>query len=359
MVRKDENGVKAMPRDDVLFIGISLGTSRTAISGSNGVRKVTYSLVGWPKDVVAHKFLKKDILFGEEVMKNRLALDYVRPLRNGVIIGSDKSDKDISEEDMDKAMDGARELVKYAIDLAETKGYPKIFGVIGAPSKASKANKQALVEAANEVLDAVMVVPEPFALAYGTGKLDTSLVIDIGAGTVDLCRIYGSLPTEDDQRVTLKAGDYVDKTLMALIQEKSPNAQITIDMARHWKEEYGFVGESKKKVIVEFPVDGVPQKFDITDEMKEACESIVPEIVQSIKELISTFHPEFQAELRRNIILGGGSSQIADLDKAIEEGLEDVGGGKVYLVDDPVYAGADGSLKLAQDMPDDYWNQLL
>ena len=360
MVRKDESGGKGAPRDDVLFIGISLGTSRTAISGSNGVRKVISSLVGWPKDVVARKFLKKDIVFGDDVLKNRLALDYVRPLSRGVIVGSDKgADKEIAQEDIDKASEGVKELIRHAIDLGEPKGYPKIFGVVGAPSRASKENKHAILDAANDILDAVMVVPEPFALAYGTGKLDISLVIDIGAGTADLCRIYGSLPTEEDQRVTYKAGDHIDKMLMELVVERYPDAQVTIDMARRWKEDHGFVGETKKKVTVEFPIKGVPQKCEITEEMREACESIVPDMAAAIKDLISMFHPEFQAELRNNIILGGGSSQIADLDKAIEEELEAVGGGKVYLVDDPVYAGADGSLKLAQDMPNEYWNQLL
>lgn len=352
--------VEKAKADDVLYIGIDLGTSRTAISASNGVRKTFYSLVGWPKDVVAKKFLQKDMVFGEEVLKNRLALDVVRPLKNGVIIGSDRGkDMEVSDEEAERALSGAKELVKYAIELAEVRGYQKIFGVIGAPSKASKSNKQALVEAANEILDAVMVVPEPFSVAYGINRLSTSLIIDMGAGTIDLCRIYGSLPTEDDQRVCYKAGDYIDEMLLELIKDRYPGAQVTKEMARKWKEEYGFVGEGKKNVIVEFPVDGVPQKYDITEEMRVSCESIVPEMIDAIKALVSTFHPEFQDELRNNIILAGGCSQITDLDKYLEKELEAIGGGKVTVVDDPIYAGADGSLKLAQDMPDEYWNHLL
>lgn len=346
--------------DDVLYIGIDLGTSHTAVSASNGVRKTFYSLVGWPKDVVAKKFIKSEMVFGEEVRKNRLALNVIRPMENGVIIGSGKSGgKDVTEEEAERAMHGAKELVKYAIDLAETRGYPKLYGVIGAPSKASKANKQALVEAANEILDAVMVVPEPFAVAYGANKLNISIVIDMGAGTVDLCRIYGALPTEDDQRVTYKAGDFVDNKLLELIKDRYEGAQITKDMARKWKEQYAYVGDTKKNIVVEFPIEGVPQKFDITKEMRSACEAVIPDIMDSIREVVSTFHPEFQDELRNNVILAGGSAQISDLDKVLEEEMDAIGGGMISVADDPVYAGADGSLKLAQDMPEDYWNQLL
>ena len=63
----------------VLYLGIDLGTSRTSISGSNGVRGTTGSLVGYPKDHVARKLLKKDVLFGDEALEKRLSLRMFRP----------------------------------------------------------------------------------------------------------------------------------------------------------------------------------------------------------------------------------------------------------------------------------------
>src|SRR5689334_10731817 len=56
----------------VLYVGIDLGTSHTAISASNGTRAVFDSVVGYPKDVVSKKLLKKDVLFGKEALDNRL-----------------------------------------------------------------------------------------------------------------------------------------------------------------------------------------------------------------------------------------------------------------------------------------------
>ncbi len=46
------------------------------------------------------------------------------------------------------------------------------------------------------------------------------------------------------------------------------------------------------------------------------------------------------------------------LNQRVEAGLESVGGGKVTVVEEPLYAGANGALQLAVDMPDEFWQQL-
>ena len=43
------------------------------------------SIVGYPKDVVSQKLLKKDVLFGEEARQKRLSLVLHRPLEHGVL----------------------------------------------------------------------------------------------------------------------------------------------------------------------------------------------------------------------------------------------------------------------------------
>ncbi len=47
-----------------------------------------------------------------------------------------------------------------------------------------------------------------------------------------------------------------------------------------------------------------------------------------------------------------------DVGKAIEKDLSDLGEVNVSLVDDPVFAGAIGGLKLANDMPAEEWENL-
>ena len=60
---------------------------------------------------------------------------------------------------------------------------------------------------------------------------------------------------------------------------------------------------------------------------------------------------------RKDILLGGGGSQIRSLGIAIEEALKEYGGGKVTTVEEPQYAGSNGALKIALDMPEDYWKE--
>ena len=73
----------------VLYIGMDLGTSRTAISASNGVRECLFSVVGYPKDHVAQKLLNKSVLVGKEAIEKRLSLDFHRPLEHGVLRNGD------------------------------------------------------------------------------------------------------------------------------------------------------------------------------------------------------------------------------------------------------------------------------
>ena len=86
--------------------------------------------------------------------------------------------------------------------------------------------------------------------------------------------------------------------------------------------------------------------------------SIVPGIVDAIAELIGTYDPEFQAVLRSHVILAGGGSQMVGLPMLIEEAMEELGGGSVTRVDEPVYAGSNGALKMAQRMPKKFWKVL-
>lgn len=344
------------PQDDsvsaenALYFGIDLGTSRSSISCANGVRKTVESYVGWPKDAVALKHMGgKEIVFGKTALDNRLSLDLYRPLADGVI----QDDADGSRN-----LEAARELINYLVEMVEPGRGEQLFGVVGVPSEASGKNKEAIIESTKGILDSVMIVTEPFCVAYGMDRISDVLVVDIGAGTTDLCRMHGTVPTMEDQASINIAGDAVDKKMMELINKTYPNAQVTINMIKRMKEKFGYVHHAKDKIEVEFPVDGKPTMHDVTDIIREACTILVDPIVESIHKLISTFDPEFQDRLRDNIILSGGGGLMDGLNKAIEDKLDRVGGASVTVVEEPMYAGANGALQLALDMPASYWQQL-
>ena len=203
------------------------------------------------------------------------------------------------------------------------------------------------------------MVSEPFAVAYGVNALDNAMVIDIGAGTVDFCIMHGTVPTEEDQRTVLTAGDYIDQQLYNFLEERYPHSDFNLNMVRRFKEEFSFVGEPGRAVKVNIPVDGRPTKHDITEEMRRACESILPAVVESTLELIAKFDPEYQDIIRQNIILAGGGSQIRGLREYLENALKEFGPAKVQDVRQRplLYSGATGAMALAADMPEKYWQE--
>ena len=340
-----------MSSKEVLNVGIDLGTSRSSISASNGQRHLVESFVGWPLDLVARKVLKKNVLIGKEALDNRPMLDLHRPLERGLIKeGSDRDDEAV------------RELLKHLLTLVgagpENRDGLKVRAVVGVPAEALRANKQVLRQALKGLVDNTIIVSEPFAVAYGLEELLHAMVIDSGAGTTDFCVMNGRYPTEEDQRTLTHAGDSVDEQLATMVRERYPQAKFTVHMVRDWKEQYSFVGPSKKAVKVMAPVNGKPTELDITEEMRTACESLLAPISETMQDLIGRVEPEYQERVRQNIILSGGTSLITGLGSTLQKDLEQLGGGRVRVVKDPVYVGSDGGLALATDAPDSDWEKL-
>src|SRR5689334_13627253 len=218
----------------VLYLGMDLGCYKTSVAATNGTREIVHSIVGWPKDPVSRKMLGKDIVFGAEVSRHRLALSSVRPFERGALKYLD------AESSAGRHKEAASELVKHVVSLCRAPRGTLVYGVVGSPARASSLGKQALVDACKGTFDAVMIVSEPFAVAYGINQLEDALVVDIGAGTTDLCRMHGAIPSDEDQITVAKAGDYIDDFAVRLIQERHPTAQFTINMVREAKERLSF-----------------------------------------------------------------------------------------------------------------------
>jgi len=105
-------------------------------------------------------------------------------------------------------------------------------------------------------------------------------------------------------------------------------------------------------------VDGIFTEFDITEEMRKACESPMPAIVETVIDLIAGFDPEFQENVRQNIIVAGGGSQLSGIDSYLGEATKQFEPCTFTCINDPLYAGADGALELAVDMPGEFLEKL-
>src|ERR1043166_9197263 len=145
--------------NETLCVGIDLGTSRSSISASNGERHVVDSFVGWPLDMVARKLAKKQVFVGQDALENRAMLDLRRPLERGVI-----------KEGSEKDEQAVRELLRHLLSLAgvkhKGKARPKVRAVSGVPAEAFRVSKQRLRGVMDGVADSIMLVSEPFAVAY-------------------------------------------------------------------------------------------------------------------------------------------------------------------------------------------------
>jgi len=337
--------------NETLYAGIDLGTSRSSISASNGERHVIDSYVGWPVDMVARKLVRKPVLVGREALDNRPMLDLRRPLERGIM-------KEGSEKDQEAVQELLRHLISVAGIKQKAKNKPRVRAVVGVPAEAFRVSRQNLRHTLEGIADSVMLVSEPFAVAYGLEALLHALVIDIGAGTADFCVMQGRYPTDEDQKTLPNAGDAIDEQLAKLVRERYPDAQFSIHMLREWKEKSSFVGEPKSRVVVSAPVKGKATDLDITTEMRTACESILAPVCETMIALLSKVEPEFQSKVRNNVIVAGGSSLIAGLPEALEQALVELGGGHVTVVKDPVFAGSDGSLAIARDASGADWEKL-
>ncbi len=343
---------------DPVFVGMDLGTFKTSVCSSTGTRDNLPTAVGWPKDHVARTMLGRDVVFGKEVSEQRLALDVVRPFEKGALKYVDAAAAGMTEAQIHKHALATRLVIEYAVNRVCPDRSRPVYGVIGVPSKASLKNKKFIMDAAAGVFDAVAIVSEPFTLAFGMNRLTDTLVVDIGAGTTDICPIYGVYPSAEEQITLPMGGDHVDEEFEKLLRKKYPEAQVSRNMVREIKERFGFAHETAGQAVVNLTVDGKPRPFDVTEPLKAACMTVVVPIVEAVGKLIGKFDPEFQQRLRNNLILGGGGSMLAGLDRVIEKSLQEYGGGKVTRVPDATYAGAVGALKLAMGMPREGWTQL-
>jgi len=329
-----------------LYVGIDLGTYQSTIASSSGSIKTIETVVGRPKDPIARNLLGRDVLFGKDALDRRLACNIYRPMAAGVT------------QDDEENMAAAKAFVTHLIETADPEDYDEVFGVICSPSHVSFTDKSNLVATLRGQVNAIMVVTEPFATAYGIGEIAGSIVVDVGAGTTDIARLHGTFPTEEDQVTITEAGDWIDDRLVELICKKFTGAQVTKDMVRKWKEEFSYVGGEDREHIVHLSVEGKKQEVDIGDLVKAACTMIITKIGSGIKNIVATADPEYQPILRNNIILSGGGSMIDGIADAVANEISDIGDVTVSCVENPIEKVATGAMALAIDMPDDQYTAI-
>nr|CAX83788.1 Magnetosome protein MamK (MreB-actin-like) [uncultured bacterium] len=344
-----DGGGKDSSEDDrsPVLVGFDFGTAWTAVVSNRGHKKLIRTVVGYPKDVINAKLMGAPFLIGEKAYEMRSYVDLRHPLSEGVL-----------REYVERDVETARHFVNHVIKSLFPRPESRICVMVGVPARASEGSKIAILRLFKDFVDEVQVISEPFLVAYGQGKLIKSLIVDIGAGTVDVCALRGAMPGQSSQITVNIGGNFIDQQLMVNILKEYPDVLMNAEIAGGIKERFSFVGESADLVMADLRSGGRPVSYNVTDAIRCACEMLLPPIVDGIKRLIGSLSPEEQAVMLNNIVLSGGGSRIKGIDRYIVDKMRGYGEVSVSCVPDPEYAVAAGALKLAQDLPPKEWSKL-
>jgi rod shape-determining protein MreB len=363
-IDKEEGGSPApVSAKKKLPLGLDLGTlescvlSKLSKPGSGEHHGILVpTVVGYPEEGILAGILpgNSGMLHGNDALANQLHLRLVHPLSDGVI----------------QDIEAAKSFLGYLREQVDPEQKADALCVIGIPAVADDEAKTKLEEAAKSVFDGVLLIPEPFLAALGMrdeeklqepdykDPVSNSLFVDIGAGTTDFCIIQGYFPKPQDLLSIPFGGNEVDVILDQLIRENYPEVNLPISMIRGFKEEFSYVGEPESGIRVKVPVEGKPRKIEIGKQVGEACNRLVDEITDSLKQVIASASPQSVFSLLQNIIITGGGSRVKNIDQEIQQRLVEEGyeNPEVRLSEkDYSPLVAIGALKVAKAARQDQW----
>ncbi len=319
-------------------IGIDLGTASVLvyIKGKGIVLKE-------PSVISIDKNTGQVLAVGDEarLMLGRTPGNIIatRPLSGGVI-----SDYEITEK-----------MLRYFIRKVTRKrlfGKPRV--IICVPSGVTEVEKRAVLDAAAEAgAGRIYLIEEPIAAAIGAG-LDISkacghMLIDIGGGTTDVAVISlgGAVLSE-----TIKtAGNDFDEAIMKYMRKKH-NLLIGDRTAEDMKINIGSAYPRKEQIFMDVTgrnlISGLPKTVTVSsEEMIEALEEPVQDIVECVHSVLERTPPELAADIsEQGICMTGGGALLYGFDKIIQERTKIA----VYIADDAISCVALGTGKALESL---------
>ena len=236
-----------------------------------------------------------------------------RPLVSGVI-----SDFEITEQ-----------MLKYFIERVNKKRFilgPRPRVIVGIPCGVTEVEKKAVKDATkNAGAREVFLIEQPMADAIGT-KLPVqepggNFIVDIGGGMTEVAVIsLGGIVLSKSLRL---AGNKLNQDIIQWAQDEF-KLLIGERMAEEIKIKIGSAIPLKEKK--EAPIrgrnliTGLPEEISVSsNEVREALQKSVSQIVQEIKNTIEETPPELLADImKRGIYLCGGGSLLRGLDVLVQ-----------------------------------------
>ncbi len=327
-------------------VGIDLGTVNTLV-----LVKGKGIVIREPSVVAIHKKSKQVLAIGTEAKRmlgrTPIAIEAVRPLRNGVI----------SDFDTTEAM--LRHFIQKVHQNPSGGGFklpkiPRPRVVIGIPSGVTEVERRAVQDAAMMAgAREAFLIEEPMASAIGAGlpieEPEGSMIVDIGGGTTEIAVIsLGGVVINRSVRI---AGDELDQNIISylrmryglLIGEKTAeNVKIEVGSAVPLEKETETVVRGRDLS------SGLPKSLKISSkEVREALMTTVNQLITEISEVLEETPPELVSDvLERGIVITGGGALLRGLDKKIAEETKM----PVWIADDPLTTVVRGTGKVLENL---------
>ncbi len=321
-------------------IGIDLGTANTLVHvRDRGI------VISEPSVVAIDAKTKRVLAIGAEakrmVGRTPASIIAVRPLRDGVI-----SDFDVTEQ-----------MIKYFVNKVHDRVglIPRPRMLLGIPSGVTEVEKRAVRDAAlNAGARWARLIEEPMAAAIGAGlpvsEPSGSLIVDIGGGTTEVAVLsLGGIVVSRSIRI---GGDEMDQDIVSFARREY-NLFLGERTAEDIKIAIGsaYPGEWDSQRVTLRGRDlltGLPRSVEVgADQIREAIEVSVAQIVDTIKDTIEETPPELVADIMdQGIVLAGGGALLVGLDRRVAEATQM----PVHVADDPLTCVARGTGVVLQEL---------
>ncbi|MBU2025392.1 MAG: rod shape-determining protein [Patescibacteria group bacterium] len=226
--------------------------------------------------------------------------------------------------------------------------------VISIPAGITSTERRAVIDAALEAgAKAAYVVKEPVLAAIGANiPIDSAsgnMIIDIGGGTTEVAVIsLGGVVSATSARV---GGNRLDLAIKEYVRKKHALA-IGDQTAERVKITLGSALPQNKEESVEIKgrdlMAGLPKIITVTtNEVTEAIDDELGEIIQAVKKVLQETPPELAADIiDRGMVLSGGGALLHSLDQLIARSV----GVPCYVADDPLLCVARGTSKILDNL---------
>ncbi len=327
-------------------IGIDLGTANVLVClPKKGI------VINEPSVVAVHTEENRVMAVGNEAkeMIGRTPETIVanRPLKDGVI-----ADYRVTEA-----------MIRYFIN--KVAGGIRFFRpevMVSVPAGVTSTERRAVIDATLSAgAKAAYIILEPVAAAIGAGipigSAMGNMIVDIGGGTTEVAVIsLGGVVASNSVRV---GGNKIDQAIADYIRKKHGLA-IGDQTAEKIKMKIGSALPLSKTEHMEIRgrdlVAGLPKTITInSDEVTEAIQDQLNEIINAIKVVLEQTPPELAADIIDNgMVLSGGGSLLRNIDKLVSKKTNV----PAYVADDSLLCVAKGTAVALENL-DSYKKSIL